>query len=366
MAKINTLLDQRISEIILLKVPSKLMKKLPQTDKSVDTVTRGRRGIERIMDHQDERIFISMGQCAEYDYDEAMDNTKWMLSLSNDVSDSILIVGRRYHEKPRSGEGWEGLITDPNMDGNNDVNLGYYLSRKILLAVANLGLPSSTEYLESFTPQYNSDLISLAVIGARTAYSPQHRRMASGQSMPVGIKNDTHGDIGIAVGGVLYSTHKHIFQGITMNGKPAIFKTTGNPYSHLVLRGGDSGPNYKAHNVEDAQELLKKKGLAPNVVIDCSHGNSGKDYTKQPEVFEAGIEQIRRGNRGIVGFQLEVNIKPGSQSKNIPENLTGFDRRTLEYGISATDGCMDREIARKMILDAYKTLNRSSVSLSRT
>jgi len=229
------------------------------------------------------------------------------------------------------------------------------LSRRILLSIGDLGMPCATEYLESFTPQYNSDLISWAAIGARTANSPQHRKMASGLSMPVGIKNDTYGNIGVAVNGVLYAGKSNSFTGINPNGTPSVVKTKGNPYAHLVLRGGDSSSNYDTESVMQAQSMLESEGLNPNVVIDCSHANSKKDYTKQPVVFEKIIRQIRDGNEGIVGIMLESYINADNQK--LPENLTGFNRTTLKYGVSVTDGCIDWKTTKKLILDAYKMLS---------
>ncbi len=249
------------------------------------------------------------------------------------------------------------------MDGSEDMAQGLQWARLILLNTLEVGLPCSTEYVDTFVPQFTSDLVSLAAIGARTSYSQMHRRLASGLSMPVGIKNDTHGDVSVAVNGVIYARKEHSFLGIDESGMASVVRTKGNPYAHVVLRGGDRGPNYNAENVSQAQLLLEGKGLPPNIVIDCSHGNSGKDYNKQPEVFEDVIKQIRDGNKGIVGISFECNLYSGNQK--IPSDLTNFDRGTLKYGISVTDGGIDINTARKMLMDGYTALTRNSVFISK-
>lgn len=217
-----------------------------------------------------------------------------------------------------------------------------------------IGLPCATEYLETFTPQYNSDLVSWAAIGARTTESPQHRQLASGLSMPVGFKNSTQGDISVAVNAILSSNGEHSFLGIDGYGAPSVVRTTGNPYTHIVIRGSNTGANYDSQSVQDIQAMLAEEDLPPNVVIDCSHGNSEKDYSKQPAVFEEILKQIRDGNDGIVGIMLESNISAGSQK--IPSDLTGFDKSTLEYGVSVTDSCIDWETTASLLKAAHKSL----------
>lgn len=217
-----------------------------------------------------------------------------------------------------------------------------------------IGLPCATEYLETFTPQYNSDLVSWAAIGARTTESPQHRQLASGLSMPVGFKNSTQGDISVAVNAILSANGEHSFLGIDGYGAPSVVKTMGNPYTHIVIRGSNTGSNYDAQSVHDVQAMLMEADLPPNIVIDCSHGNSEKDYSKQPTVFEEILKQIRDGNDRIVGIMLESNINAGSQK--IPSDLTGFDRSTLEYGVSITDSCIDLETTASLLKAAHKSL----------
>ena len=353
----NGIVDQRVSGYSPLISPYQLKQDIPRSYQAVETVTRGRQSIENILDGTDPRIFIIGGPCSIHDPEAAREFANETKELSDKVSDQFLIVMRMYFEKPRTGLGWEGLITDPNLDGSNDMNKGLHLSRKVLLDIAELGLPVATEYLDPFVPQFNSDFISWAAIGARTAYSPQHRKMASGLSMPAGIKNDTHGDISIAVNGVLSARGRHSFLGINEYGAPSVVNTLGNPYGHIVLRGGDEGPNYDEENVRSVQAMLEKEGLPPNVVIDCSHDNSNKDYKKQSEVFESVIKQIVDGNKGIVGLMVECNLKEGNQK--IPLDLTGFDPTTLEYGQSVTDGCIGLETAKLMIMDSHKSLSRT-------
>lgn len=356
-------IDKRVSGYSPLISPYQLQQDLPMTPQAKEAVTHGRKSIERILDGEDTRRFIIIGPCSIHDREEAVDYARCIKELANNVSNEFLIILRTYLEKPRTAPSWEGLIIDPHLDGSNKVNEGLHLSRKILLDISELNLPCATEYLETAIPQYISDLISWAAIGARTSASPQHRKMASGLSMPVGVKNDTHGNIDTAVNGVLYARESGSFIGINSFGVTSIVTTSGNPYAHLILRGGDKSPNYDKESVKQAQSMLESKKLPPNVVIDCSHGNSKKDYTKQPEVFEDIIKQIKDGNKGIVGLMLESYINEGSQK--IPANLKGFDRKTLKYGISVTDGCIGWETTQKIVMDAYKILKKESVLVSK-
>ncbi len=356
--------DTRVDRYIPRHSPKKVKVDVPRTDRAYETVTKGRQNMENILDFNDSRMLMIMGQCSTHDQKADEEVSDFLADVSHEVSDKILIVKRAYFEKPRTSMGWEGLIIDPYLDGSYDVNRGHRLAREILLYTLHLGVPCATEYVESQTPQYNVDLVSWAAIGARTSASPSHRKLASLLSTPVGIKNDTHGDVSTAVNGILKARERNVLpDGVTEDGEPAIVISSGNPYAHLVLRGGGTGPNYEAERVREAQALLKKHNLPPVVIIDCSHDNTmvpdestgkyKKDYTKQVAVFESAVKQKRDGNRGIVGIMMEINIVAGSQP--IPADLTGFDRTTLKYGQSITDACIDLQTAKRVVMDAYRS-----------
>jgi 3-deoxy-7-phosphoheptulonate synthase len=361
MTKNDGIIDQRIISYTPLVTLYQLELSIPRSEKATATVSRGRKGIENILDNKDSRKVVIVGPCSIDDPKAALEYAAMLKDLSDRVSDKFLIVMRTYFEKPRTSLGWEGLIPDPDMDGSGDINKGYHLSRQLLSDISGLGLPCGTEYVDAYTPQCTGEFISWATIGARTAYSPSHRKMASGLSMPTGIKNDTHNDISVAVNGVCGARKGHSLRSWDKYGAPAIIRTSGNPYTHIILRGGDTGPNYNEEVVKKSQDMLKEKNLHPNVVIDCSHDNSGKNYSKQPMVFEDVIRQIRDGNKGIVGLMLESYLKQGSQK--LPEDLAGFDRTTLRYGISKTDGCMDWKTTELLIMDNYNALSRTIVAV---
>ena len=342
-----------------LVTPYEIKQEIPLTKIAVETVKKGRQGIEGILDRKDSRIFMLLGPCSIHDPNAAREYAENLKVLAEKVDDRILIGMRTYFEKPRTALGWKGLIYDPHLNGSDDMNEGLKISRQLLKDVNELGLPAATEYLESFTPQYNADLVSWAAIGARTAYSPQHRQMASGLSMPVGIKNDTHGDISVAVNGVLLAREPQSFPGINESGQAVLLKTIGNKYAHIVLRGGDMRANYGAESVGNAHAMLKTVKLSPALVVDTSHDNTfdengRKDYQRQAIVLEAVIKQIVDGDNYIPGIMMESNINAGSQI--IPANLTGFDASELEYGVSITDGCLDWPTTVALILQAHKDL----------
>ena len=354
--KSNGIVDQHILEYKTLTNPHDLKRDLPQTDKAKETVRCGRKAIKDILDGKDSRTMIIIGPCSIHDTKSAEEYATKLKELSNKVSDKFLIIMRTYFEKPRTSIGWKGFIYDPDLNGLNDINKGLHLSREILLHNAGIGLPSATEYLEAFTPQYNSDLISWAAIGARTVESPQHRQLASGLSMPVGFKNGTEGNIKVAINAMLSARERHSFLGINELGAPCIVNTSGNPYTHLVLRGGDRSTNYDEKNVKEAQTLLKAHQLSPKLMIDCNHGNSKKDHGQQVLVFKNIIQQIKDGNKGIIGIMIESNLNSGNQP--IPKDLDGFDSTKLEYGTSVTDACIDWETTESLLLDAYRTLGK--------
>lgn len=359
MSQMNNIFDTRIKGYTRLVTLEELRKDIPRSELARQTVHNARRGIEAILDGDHERLVFVVGPCSTHQEDSAIEYATSFYNLLKKVSDKILLVKRTYFEKPRTDLGWPGLINDPDINGQEDLNKGYRLARTILSKINDMGVPCATEYVDTDTPQLIGEFISWAAIGARTSYSPDHRRMASGLSSPVGFKNDTSGDISVAVNGVLVAREKgHKFPGIDPAGFAAEVETEGNPYCHIVLRGGARGPNYDANSVKEAQELLKEKGLPPLVMIDCSHDNCGKDYRKQPEVFYSAIKQIRDGNSGIIGIMLESNLFEGK--RDIPKNLKGFDRSTLPHGISITDGCISWDRTERLIMDAFKSLNHRS------
>ena len=350
----NGTIDRNVKDYQTLMSPRQVLTDLPRTDAMTQAVQYGRTSIRNILDGTDSRKFVIVGPCSIHDAELAHDYAARLKEASDAVSDRIVVIVRSYFEKPRTNLGWKGLIYDPHLNGAGDIKDGLYISRRILMDNLEIGLPCATEYLETFTPQYNSDLVSWAAIGARTTESPQHRQLASGLSMPVGFKNSTQGDISVAVNAILSANGEHSFLGIDGYGAPSVVRTTGNPYTHIVIRGSNTGVNYDSQSVQDIQAMLTEEDLPPNVVIDCSHGNSEKDYSKQPGVFEDILKQIRDGNDGIVGIMLESNINAGSQK--IPSDLTGFDRSTLEYGVSVTDSCIGWDMTASLLKAAHKSL----------
>ena len=358
MTEKNGTIDENIKDYDPLMSPRQVLTDLPRTPQMTETVAYGRESVKAILDRTDSRKLLIVGPCSIHDAEAAHDYAERLKELSDAVADHFVIIMRSYFEKPRTSLGWKGFIYDPYLDGENHIKDGLHLSRRLLMDNLEIGLPCATEYLESFTPQYNSGLISWAAIGARTTESPQHRQLASGLSMPVGFKNSTLGDISIAVNAILSAQGSHSFLGIDAYGAPCVVRTNGNRYTHIVMRGGVQ-PNYDAESVQAAQQMLMKSNLPPNVMIDCSHGNSEKDYSKQPAVFEDVLRQIRDGNDGIVGVMLESNIRAGNQK--IPSDLRGFDRSDLAYGVSVTDGCVDWETTARLLKDAHSSLATTSI-----
>jgi 3-deoxy-7-phosphoheptulonate synthase len=345
----DKMINRRIVKESPLISPLQLLVDIPRTDKETEVVGRGRKTIENILEGRDSRIMIIVGPCSIHKVDEAKEYARNLASLSKRVRDKMVIIMRCYFEKPRTSLGWKGLVNDPCLDGSNDINMGLRLSRQLLKFNAGLGLLSGTEYLSLITPQYLGDFVSWSAIGARTTESPEHRSLASGLSVPVGFKNGTNGNVDIAINAVLTSRHRHSFEGTTMANEVAIFETSGNPYTHVILRGGDT-PNYDEKSIRRVQEKLKKHSLEPNIVVDCSHGNSGKDYSRQPAVFMNVINQIIKGNNGIKGIMLESYIREGSQ-----ELKRG---KKLKYGVSITDGCLGWRDTEELILKGYTLLKK--------
>jgi len=332
----------RVRGVTRLITPAQIKEQLPSTRAQVATVQRGREEARAILRGEDDRLLVIAGPCSIHDPESAMDYARRLAALSREVADRYLVVMRVYFEKPRTTVGWKGLINDPLMDDSCDMAHGVALARKILLDIAALGLPTGTEFLDPIIPQYTADLISWSAIGARTTESQTHREMASGLSMPVGFKNGTDGSVQVAIDAMKSSQTPHSFLGIDQDGSTSIVKTTGNPDSHVVLRGGRDGANHEPHHVAAACETLRKNGLRSAVMVDCSHANSGKDPLRQPLVWKSIHEQRASGRREIIGAMLESNIHGGAQP-------LGSDRAALQYGVSITDACMSWDLTETLL-----------------
>jgi len=322
-----------IESIVPLITPDQLKKDMPLSEEAVKSVQEGRQVIRDILDRKDHRIFLVVGPCSIHDVEAAKDYAQRLKVLAEEVSDTLYLVMRVYFEKPRTTVGWKGLINDPYMNDTFKIQDGLHIARRLLIDLAEIGLPLSTEALDPISPQYIQDLISWSAIGARTTESQTHREMASGLSSAVGFKNGTDGSLTVATNALMSVANPHRFLGIDKTGVVSIVSTKGNPYAHMVLRGGGGKPNYDSVNVSLAEEALAKSDLASNIMIDCSHENSSKNPALQPLVMDNVTNQILDGNQSIIGLMIESNLKHGRQ--NIPANLDD-----LEYGLSVTDGCI--------------------------
>jgi 3-deoxy-7-phosphoheptulonate synthase len=341
--------DACIGKSQVLMPPSELKTNLPLTAELEQKILSYRAQIRNILDFQDRRKFMVVGPCSIHDTKAAIEYAHRLKELSDRVSDKLLLIMRVYFEKPRTTVGWKGLINDPDLDDSFDVEKGMSVGRQLLLDITEIGLPTATEALDPIVPQYIGDLIAWAAIGARTTESQTHREMASGLSMPVGFKNGTDGSIKVALNALQSAMQPHNFLGINQQGQVSVFQTTGNAYGHVILRGGEGKPNYDSVSVAEVETALKKAGMAPRIVIDCSHGNSNKDYRLQPIVMESVIQQIINGNTSMVGLMLESNLAEGSQS--IPADLS-----QLQYGVSVTDKCINWLETERIIMAAFDRL----------
>lgn len=337
-SKNNTINNTNINRLDLLLTPEALKIKIPLTEKAANTVIKGRNTIQDILDGKDSRTLIIAGPCSIHDLESAKEYAQRLKKLHDELSDKLYIVMRTYFEKPRTNVGWKGLINDPNLDGTNDMNLGLTKGRELLAWIAELGLPTATEALDPVTPQYIADLISWSAIGARTTESQTHREMASGLSMPVGFKNSTDGSLTAAVNAIISAQSPHTFIGIDNGGNTALLHTNGNPYSHIILRGGKT-PNYDKQSVTQCISNLEKANITPRIIIDASHGNSSKDFTKQPGVAKNVIKQIKDGNSSIKGIMLESHLVEGNQKLS----------NNMVYGQSITDSCISWETTESLL-----------------
>ena len=327
----------------ILVTPAELKREIPISDKARETIFNGRRAIEKILERKDHRIFVVVGPCSIHDLKAAHEYATKLKALADKVSDTLLIVMRVYFEKPRTTTGWKGLINDPFMNDSFKITDGLNIGRQLLHDVLEIGLPTATEALDPISPQYMQDLIAWSAIGARTTESQTHREMASGLSSSVGFKNGTDGSLTVAINALQSVASPHRFLGINSDGKVSVITTKGNPYAHVVLRGGNGKPNYDSVSVSICEQELSAEGITPNIMVDCSHANSNKDHNLQPLVLDNVANQILEGNTSIVGAMIESHLKAGNQklSSNPDE---------MEYGVSVTDACIDWETTESSIL----------------
>jgi 3-deoxy-7-phosphoheptulonate synthase len=335
--------DTRIVGYEPLLSPAALLDELPLGDKPAATVERTRADVRSLLDQEDDRLLVIAGPCSVHDPVAALDYAGRLTALREQHADDLLIVMRVYFEKPRTVTGWKGLINDPGMDSGHDVHRGLRAARRLLLDIVALGMPVGCEWLDPITPQYIADTVTWGAIGARTTESQVHRQLASGLSMPVGFKNGTDGDVQVAVDACRASAAGHTFFGVTPVGAAAVVTTAGNSDTHVILRGGRSGPNYSASDVVKALDLVAAAGLPRRLMVDASHGNSGKDHRRQPVVAAALAEQIAAGERGLVGVMLESFLVEGRQEPGDPKTLT--------YGQSVTDACLDMDATTTVLAD---------------
>ncbi len=324
--------DLRIDKIRPLVPPAILMENLPITERASATVAGGRQAITRVLRDEDDRLIAIVGPCSIHDVKAAREYGTRLQEVAARLAPDLLVVMRVYFEKPRTTVGWKGLINDPRLDGSFAINEGLHVARSLLLDLAEAGLPTGCEFLDTITPQYLADLVSWGAIGARTTESQVHRELASGLSVPVGFKNGTDGNVQIAIDAVQAAGHPHHFLSVTKQGLSAIVSTRGNADGHVILRGAGGAPNYGAEAVASATASLKKAGLRPRVMIDCSHGNSRKDPARQPLVAREIAEQISAGSRAIAGVMIESHLVAGRQEPAADRPLT--------YGQSITDACL--------------------------
>jgi 3-deoxy-7-phosphoheptulonate synthase len=325
--------DTRITGYEPLLSPAALLDELPLGGTESQIVERTRAEVRAVLDGTDDRLLVVTGPCSVHDPKAAIDYARRLTELRDRYAENLLIVMRVYFEKPRTVTGWKGLINDPTMDGSYDVHRGLRTARRLLLDILGLGMPVGCEWLDPITPQYIADAVTWGAIGARTTESQVHRQLASGLSMPVGFKNGTDGDVQVAVDACRASGTSHTFFGVTPAGAAAVVTTAGNTDTHVILRGGRSGPNYSAEHVSKALDLVSAVGLPRRIMVDASHGNSSKDYARQPAVCGSLAEQMNGGERGLIGVMLESFLVAGRQEPGDPATLT--------YGQSVTDACMD-------------------------
>lgn len=343
-----TTADSRSRRTHALPTPAQLRERLPLAGHLAASIRGHRDDVRRVLNGQDDRLLVIVGPCSIHDPDAAMEYAERLAALSRQVEDQLLLVMRAYVEKPRTTIGWKGLLYDPHLDGSGDMAQGLALSRRLLLGFSELGLPLATELLQPLAASYLEDLLSWAAIGARTSESQIHRELVSGLELPVGFKNGTDGGLGIACDAMRSAAHPHQHFGVDEHGRPALVQTPGNPDTHLVLRGGHGGPNYHPEAVAKARASLAGQGLAAQLIVDCSHANSSKDPSRQPDVLASVVQQRLHGDDSLRGVMLESHLFDGCQT-------LGPD---LRYGVSVTDGCLGWSSTEEALLHAADRLRR--------
>jgi 3-deoxy-7-phosphoheptulonate synthase len=343
--------DLHVKEIVPLLSPRALRSLSPVPEAMNDAVAQARERVIRILRQEDSRLLVVVGPCSIHDQKSALEYATRLSKLQKELADRLEIVMRVYFEKPRTTIGWKGLINDPHLDGSQDIEAGLKIARKLLLEISALGLPAATEFLDPIVPQYIADLITWAAIGARTTESQTHREMASGLSMPVGLKNATDGSLQVAIDAMSATRHAHSFLGMNDDGVTSIVRTSGNPNAHVVLRGGRALTNYDAASILAAEEKLRAEKLPPVLMVDCSHANSEKKFAKQEEVWRSVIKQRAGGTQSLIGLMVESHLHEGNQPipKSLPE---------LRYGVSITDSCIGWEATERMLRWGYAALSQ--------
>ncbi len=346
----TNLSDINVVSINVLKTPEMLKREIPISHAAEETIFRSREVIKNILDGKDHRLFVVVGPCSIHDVSAAKEYALKLKGLSEKVHDTLFIVMRAYFEKPRTTLGWKGLINDPYLNDTFKIEEGLFMARQLLADLSVMGLPLGTEALDPITPQYLQDLISWSAIGARTTESQTHREMSSGLSGPIGFKNGTDGGISVAINALKSASSSHRFLGINSQGQVSLIHTRGNSYGHVVLRGGGGRPNYDSVNIALCEEELKKAKLIANIMVDCSHANSNKDYKLQPLVMKNVVNQIVDGNKSIKGVMLESHLREGSQNLG--------NAKDLSYGVSITDACINFSETEKLLLETREVLQK--------
>ncbi|OFC63807.1 3-deoxy-7-phosphoheptulonate synthase [Candidatus Erwinia dacicola] len=333
----------------VLITPEELKRRFPLNSMLEGQIAASRQTISDIISGKDHRLLVVCGPCSIHDTEAALTYARDLKALADQVGDQLYIVMRVYFEKPRTSVGWKGLINDPHMDNTFDMEAGLHIARQLLLNLVEMGMPLATEALDPNSPQYLGDLFSWSAIGARTTESQTHREIASGLSMSVGFKNGTDGSLGTAINAMRAAAMPHRFVGINQAGQVCLLQTQGNPDGHVILRGGKK-PNYGPEDVAQCEKEMQQAGLRPSLMIDCSHGNSNKDFRRQSGVAKSAVAQIKDGNRSIIGLMLESNIHEGNQSSEQP-------RSDMRYGVSVTDACINWETTESLLREIYQDLN---------
>ena len=343
--------DLHVKEIVPLLSP-RALKALSPTPEAVNaTVAQARERVVRILNQADPRLLVVIGPCSIHDEKSALEYAGRLSKLQKEFADQMEIVMRVYFEKPRTTIGWKGLVNDPHLDGSQDIETGLKIARKLLQEINGLGLPAATEFLDPIVPQYIANLVTWAAIGARTTESQTHREMASGLSMPVGLKNSTDGSLQVAIDAMGATRHPHSFIGMNEDGVTSIVRTSGNPHAHVVLRGGRAMTNYDAVSIRAAEAKLISEKLPPVLMVDCSHANSEKKFAKQEDVWHSVIEQRVGGTKSLIGLMVESHLNEGNQP--IPKN-----KAELRYGVSITDSCVGWETTERMLRWGYEQLKK--------